>query len=106
MEVKVHENKICRALCRGPMLYGLPLMQTFGVLLGGGLGFFIGKLLFGFIGAIFFLGLAGIVYMVLAFIATKDPMFISILFFHFSTKFYPRLTNYCPTRKVLEVKRS
>ena len=36
MEVKVHENKICRALCRGPMLYGLPLMQTFGVLLGGG----------------------------------------------------------------------
>jgi type IV secretory pathway VirB3-like protein len=92
-------HKVYRALSRGPMLWGLPVMQLMFIFMSASLGFFVVKAMFGLIGGMAWMLIHGCVYGVLAFLASKDPMFLTMLLFHLSARFYPRLNSYEASRK-------
>ena len=92
-------HKVYRALSRGPMLWGLPVLQLMCIFMSASLGFFVVKAMFGLMGGMAWMLVHGCVYGVLAFLASKDPMFLTMLLFHLSARFYPRLNSYEASRK-------
>lgn len=93
------EHKIYRSLERGPLMWGLPVVQA-GLTLGSAsLGFFIIKSLLGLWGAGFWIALHGCIWAVLAFLTAQDPMYLPMLMLKRAGKFYPKLTCYEPVQK-------
>ena len=92
-------HNVCRALVRGPMLWGLPVNQMGGLLASTSLGFFLAKSVFGIGAGYVWLVLNGIAYGVLSFLAGRDPMYLTILLFHLTTRFYPKLNSYEVSQK-------
>ena len=74
-------------------------MQLMCVFMSASLGFFVVKAMFGLLGGFAWMLIHGAVYGVLAFLASKDPMFMTMLLFHISARFYPKLTSYETNRK-------
>jgi len=92
-------HKVYRALARGPMLWGLPVLQLMCIFMSASMGFFVVKAMFGLMGGMAWMLVHGVIYAVLAYLANQDPMFLTMLLFHLSARFYPRLNSYEVTRK-------
>jgi len=93
------EHKIYRSLDRGPLLWGLPVVQV-GVILGSAsLGFFCVKAACGMTGALIWLFLHGVAWAIMAFLTSQDPMYLPMLSLRLAAKFYPKLTCYTPVQK-------
>jgi len=99
-ELRTHN--VYRSLSRGPMLWGLPVMQLGAVLGSAALGFFIVKAMFGMGASLIWVALHGAAYAVLSYLGGKDPMFVTMLLFHMGARFYPRLTSYEVSQKRVE----
>jgi len=98
-------HNVCWSLNRGPMLWGLPIMQLGTVLGSAFMGFFFVKGMFGMKVGLLWFAIHGAAYYVLSFLAKKDPMYLTMLLFSLSARFYPRLTSYEVCQKRVEWRR-
>jgi hypothetical protein len=90
---------IYRNIQTGPRYGGLPVMQLFALVLSAVFGFFIVRPIFGLLGGLFWVGLHAPVYGLLAFLGSRDAMFVPRFLLMRVGKFYRKLTSFENSRK-------